>query len=1199
MGPTPTLARGRAVPPRAVAGPTSLNRLAPPMAPVVLDRLAAFALSAALAPLAGAYAQVALDSALAEPYATALAEGAVYKLAVDETGVYRVDAALLRELGVDPAAAPPRSLRLYSKGGAMLPEVVGAPYPTGLPEVALLEVGDGDDAWDEGERLVFYGEGEDVWSWVDDAAGGGFVRTEHLYDERTYYYLEVGGDGRRVAEAPPVEGVSAYDDVYTARARHEVDEHNIMRRRRQLGGPGQGSGQEWFGFEFGNARQTTVALDLGEVVGEAGPGRLRARFVASAVVAGTRFRVDAAGASFETGALAPASRTKPEAAYAHFASVDEPLTLAAGRLEATVAYPGNPEDNLGWLDYLQVTHPARLRYDGAALTFRSARHAPAGAYGFAVRGGGGAEVLDVSDPLAPVRVATETSGPDLRFGYRQNADGAPREFVAFDPRRDARPPTVVGSVAPSNLHGLEGAEMLIVYADTLRAAAEALAAHRRAHDGYRVALASTSQVADEFGGGRHDPSATRALARMLWSRDGALRFVLLLGDGTYDPRGLDEATREALAPTYQTANVNLEVAAFPTDDYFALLELGEGRRPGRSFPEGDLDVGVGRIPAGTPEEAEALVAKIIRYDTDPAMLGEWRLRNVFVADDQDRNLHVDDMDEIAERDLARAPEFNQVKIYVDAYDQVATAGEQRYPDAAEAITQNMLRGNLVTTYLGHGGPNGWGQERFLNDPDIANWDNGDALPVLVTATCTFTGFDDPFRAVAGEKVLFKPRGGAVATMSTTRPVFTTANKVLTRNTHDLLLDDSLALAFGIGELMARAKNASNNTQNDRKYSLFGDPALRLAIPELRVAVTSFDSVDLATSGDTVAVASLREVTLAGEVLRRDGALATGFDGVLTLTIFDQERTGRTLGQDGDSFAREFRRGGATLFNGRASVIGGLWQARFMLPRDVSLARGLGRVSLYAAGDDGRDGAGLFERFLVDGLAPPAVDDDAPPTVTVGMDDLDFRPGGVTTEDPVIVAALADDTGINVSGTSIGHDLTATLRGPDDAVYVLNDFYEADVDDYARGTVAFPLFDLPPGEYALELRAWDLANNTATDTTRFLVLGPDEGPGLRRVLAFPNPLTETTCFGFEHAVAGETVEVAVDIYTASGRHVRTLRYAGTATGTRFGADDCVRWDGTDAGGGPLAKGVYLYRVSLATADGASREASSFERIVVAK
>ena len=1133
-----------------------------------------------------------------EPTTSVLAGAATYRVDVDVDGVYRVDRALLGALGASADGVAPSQVRLYSKGGAELPELVGVPYPTDLAEVPMVEVGNGDAIWDEGEYLLFYGEGEDVWRY--DARLGDFERRENPYAENTAYFLQVGGAaGSRVAAAGPPLDAPAYDDAYTARARWEEDLDNVLYYSKTRYGSGQGSGQPFFGHFFGTVREVTRegVLPLGEVVA-GGQGRLRSRLIASALSGGTRYTVDVAGEEFTSSRITAGRRADANDPLAHYGSVDAPVSLSSGSPSVTVRYPGSLEQNPGWLDYVQVTHPARLAYAGAPLRFSSLDHAAAGRYGFRVAGAAGLTVWDISDPLSPKRVTGRDEGGDLAFAYEQAEDGAPREFVVFDPRGAHSAPAAVGAVGPvANLHAISRADFVIVYGEGLGAAAERLAAHRRDRDGLAVVTASTAEVLLEFGGGRPDPTAIRTFAKMIYERDPGFRYLLLLGDGSFDPREIDTQGGN-LVPTYQTDRANHEVRAFPTDDYFALLDDGEGVDRGSSlYPAGGLDLAVGRIPASTAAEADAVVSKVIRYDTDLAMLGEWRLRAVFVADDEDTNLHVNDMDAIADIDHRLFPEYNQEKIYVDAYEQVPTPGGVRIPRAAEAINQNMFRGNLVTTYLGHGGPRGWGQERFLNAPDIEKWNAANALPVLVTATCTFTGYDDPERTVAGEQVLFKRDGGAVATMSTVRPVYTNGNRALAERTHRVILDDSLALRYPLGELFRRAKDATGSVENNRKYTFFGDPSMQLAVPKLEVAVTRFDSVDVAQARDSAVVGPLREVTLSGEVRTRAGALAGDFDGEVVLTIFDQDRTARTLGQDAGSRVKQFRRQGPTLFTGRASVTDGRWEARFRLPRDLSLSRGAGRLSLYAKSPDGRDGAGLFNAFVIDGRGAPAVADDTPPRVEVFLGDEEFVAGGVTGEDPVLFARLTDDYGINVSGSAIGHDLTADLDGAQDGNYVLNDFYQAATDDYTGGEVRYPLFDLPAGEYELSVRAWDLANNPGEGATSFVV-SDDPGVALRRVLNYPNPFVDATCFQFEHSAAGQLVDVQVDIYTASGRLVQSLTHSGLAQGARFGrGDDCIGWDGTDRYGQRLARGVYLYRVSMRTQDGERAGESDFEKLVV--
>ena len=1134
-----------------------------------------------------------------EPLTSVLATGVWHKVAVPDDGIYAIDADFLRSIGLS-ATGGPANVRVYSKGGAMLPERVGDPYPTDLQEVALQEIGNGNGVWDAGERLLFYGESEDVWTY--DSLGG-FSREENLYAEETNYYITVGGTGLRVAAAAAVAPPS-YDGVYTYRARWEEDRINLLKYSQINFNAGQGSGQPFYGEEVRPSRPILRPRlwDLGEIP-PGGSGRLRAGLSAASQVSSTRVRLTVGGRSFQSGLITTARWRDANVILAHEASIDTVFALDTAVVDVAIEYPGSPELQRAWIDFVQLTHDAVLRFRSGVLGFRSLAHARRGTYGFSLAGApAGVEVWDVTDGMRPVRQSLGDGGRDARFGYVQPAGARPREFVAFDRAASYPAPTARGAVANSNIHAITRADYLIVYGEGLGDPAERLADHRRSHGGLVVESVPMTAIVEEFGGGRMDPSAIRNFIATVYARDEGLRYVLLLGDGTYDPRGIIETVGQ-LVPTFQTKVGNSEVKAFPTDDYFALLDEGEGIAL-HSYPTGGLDVAVGRIPAMRATDAEAVVAKVIRYDTDPAMRGDWRLRKIFVADDEDSNLHVKDIEKVADSVRRFAPQFNQTKIYVDAFEQVATSGGQRYPAAAEEISRNMFRGNLITTYLGHGGPRGWGLERFLNTPDLERWSPDDALPLLLTATCTFTGFDDPERVVIGEQVLFKRDGGVVGSLSTTRPVYTTSNYALTDATLDELLDIDRALKFSVGELVTAAKRRTSDgltgsTENDRKFALFGDPAMHLAVPELIVRVTAVDSAVVGASAELPVVAPLREVRLSGDVLGRDSVLAVGFNGEIEITVYDQERVGQTLGQDPGSFVTSFTQIGATLFKGSATVRDGRWEARFMLPVDISLSRGRGRVSLYARAADGRDGAGLFNDFIIDGLAPPAVVDDTPPRVEVFVNTDDFIAGGATGADPVLLARLADDTGINVSGTAIGHDLTAILRGTDEQTYIVNEFYRSATDDYKRGEVRYPVYDLPEGAYELEVRAWDLANNTSTGTTNFVVAA-DAGSGLRRVLNYPNPFVDATCFQFEHDVPGQMVEVRVDVYTTSGRLVRSLDFAGVAEGRRFGAGpDCISWDGTDDYGQRLARGVYLYKVRLRAGQQAETQESGFERLVVVR
>jgi len=202
--------------------------------------------------------------------------------------------------------------------------------------------------------------------------------------------------------------------------------------------------------------------------------------------------------------------------------------------------------------------------------------------------------------------------------------------------------------------------------------------------------------------------------------------------------------------------------------------------------------------------------------------------------------------------------------------------------------------------------------------------------------------------------------------------------------------------------------------------------------------------------------------------------------------------------------------------------------------------------------------------------------------------------------PILLVQLSDDNGINVVGNSIGHDLEGILNDDTQNTYLLNDFYESALDDYTAGEVRYPLEELPEGRHRFRVKAWDVANNSSEGYTEFVVASTEE-VALQQVLNYPNPFTDRTCFQFDHNLANQQIEVMVQIYTVSGRLVKTLRAQMFSDGA-LRQDDCIEWDGRDDFGDQLARGVYLYKVKVRAANtsGTARSGESdFEKLVILK
>jgi hypothetical protein len=1132
-----------------------------------------------------------------------LADGEIYKIAVSQTGVHKLTYNFLRNtLGMNLDNIDPRQIKLYGNGGGLLPFFAGAERIDDLEENAIRIVGEEDGRFGTNDYLLFYAEGPDKWRYNE--ALQEFIMEKNIYAAENYYFIKVSpGNGKRVAPAPAPAAAAYTATSFDDYARLEDDRVNLMHQWDK----GQGSGQIWYGDHFRVARQYSYnnAFSFPDLLTEE-PAKLRAAMAMRARAA-SRFFVDLDGQSYQSeaaGSVPAIGGNDNTTQYARRAGLSSTATLAGPNISFTVRYPhpqGTGDQSEGWLDFVQLNVRRALRMAGMQMAFRDQRTLAFPTAAFVLEGANSnIAVWDVTNPLQPALVDAQREGQQLRF--RANTEVL-REFIAFDGTQALLSARAAGKIPNQNLHALNEVDLIILSPEDFLGEAQRLAQHRRSHSGFAVEVVELGQVFNEFASGRRDPTAIRDFARMLSLRNPRFRYLLLFGDGSFDTRDIYGLGGDFI-PTYQREALH-PIDAYPSDDYYGLLDSDNSIDP----LGGILNIAIGRLPVKNQQEATNAVDKIIHYDSSPEVLGDWRNRLIFVGDDNDIRPgyfdidHYEQADRIAEALNARIPHLNLDKTYIDAFPQIASAGGERAPLSTEALNRAIFRGALVVTYLGHGGPRGWAQERVLSIPDILGWENFDRLPIFITATCTFTGFDDPTFTSGGEETFLNPRGGAIALLTTVRAVFANQNETLTRKALDFLFErNESGGVLSVGEAYRRGKNdltGSFNISNSRKFALIGDPSMLVALPRYQVATTEVNSrpVD-AGSPDTLR--ALQKVTIEGVVQDQNGQLLTGFNGIIYPTVFDKARMVATLGH-GNNRIYNYRVQNNVLFRGRASVTGGRFSFTFVVPKDIDYQFGPGKISYYAAdGSRYEDAAGGFEGIIIGGTDPNALADDRGPQVDVYMNTENFIFGSITNPNPLLLVKLEDDNGINVVGNSIGHDLEGVLNDDTQNTIVLNDFYESELDDHTKGIVRYPLSRLPEGRHNIRIKAWDVANNPSEGYTEFIVATSAE-VALQRVLNYPNPFTDYTCFQFDHNLANQEIDIMIQIFTISGRLVKTLQ-ATTFTDGALRRDDCIEWDGRDDYGDRLARGVYLYRVKVRAlnAGGASLSGESeFEKLVILK
>ncbi len=1110
-----------------------------------------------------------------------LSSGNIYKIAVNNTGVYKIDKDFLEnKLGINVDGINPKSIKIFGNRGGRVPELNATFRQDDLEQLHIYVAGASDGKFDAGDYILFYAEGADLWTY--DKGADKYTFDKNIYDVNNYYFIKTDGeDGKRIATANLVTDQTDFEtSQYDQLQRYEEDKNNLLANFSYT----QGTGKDWYGDIFNSSQKEKSYKSFFDFSHSIGgnmevemffAGRGRSQSTVTLTIGDKVFNKNIQRVYVDN----------QESEYANRVSIKESFINSTREPDVKVSFPSASSETLGWLDYIQIISKAEIVLPATGqLAFRNRETQSANIAGFKLSGFKDQLVWDVSNPFTPVQIPVNNN----KIVFKP--EGINKEFIVLHPSSGINIPQALGKIENQNLHAIQDEDMIIVCHPNFKEAADRLAQFRAQQSGLKIFVAETNKIYNEFSGGKLDPSAIRDMARLLLSRNDQFRYLLLFGDGTYDYRNINKSVAyDNFVPVYETDQSLNPISGFPSDDFYGLLGDDEGERL-----SGALDIYVGRLPVKTPEQATSVVDKIIHYETSPKTLGDWRLRAGYVADDEDYNLHVSDMDDIAKSDENRHPLFNQQKVYIDAYRQVSTSGEKRYPDANKAINNNIFKGQLTTTYLGHGGPLGWAQERILTVPDIENMSNYDNLSLFITATCSFGAYDDPAVTSPAEYALLNANGGAIGLMTTTRAVYTNSNKQLTDAVHELLYSqiDNKAPTLGFALTTGKNKYPGDSFRiNSRKFTLLGDPSMPLALPQYNVTTASINEKNASEFIDTIG--ALKKVTITGFIADEKNQLISDFNGTVDITVFDKKSQLQTLSNDNQESPKfNFTMFRSVIFKGAATVSNGQWTITFWTPKNINYTPGPGRISYYAYDSNGRDAAGLYTDLIIGGSSDLTIKDEQPPIIHGYMNDESFVTGGVTNSNPILLLDLSDDYGINVTGNAIGQDISAILDGDTKNIFILNDFYEAKKDDYSSGRVRFPLNGLTPGSHYITAKVWDISGNSAETRLDFIVADTDDHE-LKRVLNYPNPFTTNTSFQFEHNRPNTELNILVNIYTISGRLIKSIVETKYSSG--FKVND-IKWDARDDYGSNLARGVYLYQIIVHSKETNETFKSKFEKLI---
>lgn len=1088
-----------------------------------------------------------------------LNSGKWVKIQVAEDGIYKLTAADLKKMGFSNLD----KVAVYGYGGWPLDEDFSTTYIDDVPEVAV---------WRSADYLLFYGKGPRKWEY--SSSDKSFIHTNNPYSNYGYYFVsEKETTGRTMEKAASAAGATLQVTTFDDYVLHEEELVSV-----------NSSGRELYGESFTSTLSRDFTISVPGITNDEGKATLSFISRGNGTIT---MNVDG-------NALISGSVSVPSDEYEVARELYRERAWMADKgetVKVNIGYSTTGHKNVH-LNYFRLQMKRQLKvYDN--YTFFRSLSARGNASRFVIQGADASTlVFDVTDGVNPQQMETSLNGTELSFSIPASA--SLREFVVVKPSQ-IKAPVTVGEVANQNLHALPQQDMIIIAQPNFTTQAERLAEAHRTKDNLTVRVVTPESIYNEFSSGTPDATAYRRFMKMFYDRQtseaDAPKYLLLFGDGSFDNRKLTSAWKSVdmsnMLLTYQTEN-SLSSQSYVIDDYFGFLDDADNKK---SLQNKKLCLGIGRFPIRTVEQATQMVDKVISY-MENKNTGSWKNNLCFMADDGSNTdgfmtEHMEFADQLAGYVESEHPEFLVNKLYYDAYKKDMTAGT--YPDVRSGLQKLLKDGLLLFNYTGHGGTTALSDEKVLTQTDI-NQFTYTHLPVWVTATCDFTRFDD-LNTSAGEDVFLNKSSGGIALFTTVRVAYSRPNFPINDNVIRNLFERNNGRRRTLGEVMQATKNTLSSVYK-LGFCLIGDPAVKIAYPEFGMKVTTVNgqSVD----GNSISFKALEKITVEGEVLDASGQLVTDFTGIVNPTVKDSKVTVTCLKNSNkdDSPAFTLTDYPNTIFIGNDSVRNGKFSFTFTVPKDISYSNLQGKMNLYAVDtESGNEAQGNFDNFIVGGTSDTAETDTIGPEIrALYLNDTTFVDGGQVNTTPYFVAELWDKSGVNITGSSVGHDMMLVIDESTVLSYNLNSYYELLPGEDGTGIVKFPIPALEPGKHTAEFWVWDILNNSTVRTFTFEVV---EGlkPFLFDVIATPGIAREQVTFHLMHNRPESRMRVGIMVYDLAGRQLWKHEESGTSG---LFENYTVSWDLT-SGGARMRPGVYIYRAAISTDN--SKDATKARKFII--
>lgn len=1102
-----------------------------------------------------------------------LATGKWVRISIVDDGVYCITKQDLNKWGFKDI----NSVRVFGYGGKPLSDVLSIQnYIDDLPQTPILRTDKG---------IVFYGKGPLTWYYTAGSRMS-YMHEQHASaNEASYFITEDASIPDLLIEKSQATITS--ETVFTTFVEHILHEEELV-------SPGQ-TGRLLVGEDFGSKPVQTFSFNLPDIVNE-NPVSMRSMFGAKyytpkGATGGGSVRFYVNGTALPilySDSIAPATSMSHD----HL-KMNEGLrqfNIAGDKLDLKLAYQywGQGTFMSAYLDYIELNYTRKLNLRDNTLQFVCPSPGTYEISGYT----SDMRVIDVTDVLKVTELPLTPNGTVARFPVTSNVE---RTLVAFNVNSNLPSPKFEGNVLPQDLHGADVPDMVIITPIEFLAQANELAQfHEESPDSLNVLVIDQQSIFNEFSSGTPDVVAIRRMLKMYYDRGESdsghrLKHLLMFGRASYDNRRISRTASTIDYPlllVWSTKAGDNENNSYCTDDILGKLEDNAGLR----FSEDKMSISVGRMPVTSTSEALQCVQKIKNYVADKYP-GPWQNNVLVIADDGNSADHMRQSDELISALKSNGgKDLVYGRVYMDAYPAEAgtTASGRIFPGARKDMFEKFAFGNAFASYIGHANPMSWTHDGLLTFDDITNRFNYRHPPVLYTATCEFTRWDA--NDVSGGECLFlNPRGGAIVMLSTQRSVYIAPNGVLSsRVGRQVFRLDENGKPQCIGDILKNAKNSMTSpSDNQLRYSVIGDPALRLVFPTYKITIDKINGQGVSLQNMPVLKGG-SEVTIEGRVVKEQkGEIIeqTDFNGRIYPRMYDSEESITTTGWENDSIVPierckytyyDYRN---LLYSGCDSVSNGKYKVKFKLPMEINDNYVHALLNMYACDDQGaRFANGSTENVYVYGYEEKEEPDTIGPEIrTFYLNTPSFKNGDKVNDCPLVVASFFDESGINLSSAGLGHNMTLTLDGHTVYDDVVNYYTPLFADgEKSGGEIKYSLDKLTRGNHTLQLKVWDNMRNSSSEEIHFFVDNMVK-PEVYSAYAYPNPASVMTTFYVDHNRPECEIAVKFEVFNLNGQLIWSKEEKGRSDMTRYS----TTWDLNDFAGRRVSRGIYIYRASIST------------------